>query len=192
MAPLHNFICLETEWYFRHRRLMDQFSSEPVMQLLKGLRGVDYIYKRPYTQEELVAYLKSFSKKAFDKYDVFYLPFHGVEDGILIEGKGQKTEQKILTLEDLAELSNGAFENKIVHFSSCETFLSEESALRFKKKSKAKLVSGYITCVDVIKSVMADLAYMDILLRYERVAYAKKAMFNENSELCKELGLKIY
>lgn len=186
----HQIVCLETEWYFNKKKLLDPFTSQPVLDMLCNLySGVKYIYRRAATRADLEYLLRELKKSAFSDYDIFYLPFHGDDGCIILEG--ERGKKKRMTLSELAELADGAFEGKIIHFSSCKTMASEDLIRDFKKTTKARIVSGYTKEVDAMRSTIADLTYLDCIMRHS-LPYAKKAMLKNNSDICEELGFVIY
>lgn len=187
----HNYFCLETEWYFSKVRLQDPFTSEPILKILENAYDSKYIYRRVATRSELEYFLKRLKLKSFSDYDVVYFPFHGGESCIKLEGEGRSAKNNLVTLDELAEMADGAFDGRIVHFSSCETLSSEEDVLRFKRGTKAALVSGYSKSVDCMRSTIADLAYFDMLHNFA-ISGIKTTMPKHNTEICKELGFKIY
>lgn len=187
----HNYFCIETEWYFSKLRVMDPFSSEPVLQILENTYDSKYLYRRVATKSELKYVIGRLKLKSFSDYDVVYLPFHGESNCIKLEGEGRSPKNNLVSFEELAKIAEGAFENRIVHFSSCETLSSEEEVRKFKRITKAALVSGYTTTVDSMRSTIADLTYFDMLHRYA-ISGIKTAMPKYNQGICEELGFKIF
>ena len=104
------------------------------------------------------------NRRKFNKYDIIYFACHGWNHAISLEG-----EDGNIDLLELAEESNDFFRNKIVHFSSCRTLSNENIALKFKEKTKARLVSGYKISVDPMKSMIADMAYFNDLMQIKNV-----------------------
>ena len=183
-------ICLETEWSFNKKKLKDDFTSEPLLKFLKSYYNIDYIYRRVATCSELSYYLKEFSKKTFAKYGIFYFSFHGEKNCIILEG--EKDEASV-NLNKLAEISSAAFDDKIVHFSSCRTLIgSEEPIKQFKHITNAKIVSGYRKFVDPMRSAIHDVAYFDELQNRCKLGLMKNAMTKLYGELGKELGFEMY
>lgn len=189
-VTLHNYFCIETEWYFSKVRLQDPFSSEPVLKILENAYDSRYIYRRVATKAELEYFLRRLKLKSFSDYDVVYLAFHGAESCIRLEGEGRSARNNLVSFDELAEMADGAFEGRIVHFSSCETLASEVDARRFKRATKARLVSGYTKSVDSMRSTIADLTYFDALNRYA-LSGIKTTMPRNNADICEELGFRI-
>lgn len=187
----HNIFCLETEWYFSKVRLQDPFSSEPLLMMMENTYDWKYVYRRVATREELTYSLRRLKLASFSSYDVVYLTFHGEQNCIILEGEGKSPQRYLVSFDELADILDGALAGKFVHFSSCETLSSELDARRFKRLTKAKLISGYTKTVNNMRSSIADLSYFDILQNYSS-GYIKKAMLNKNKDLCNELGFVIY
>lgn len=110
------------------------------------------------------------------KYPLVYISTHGWNASIHLEGvKEKKRKNKSdneeenksdIKLSDLAQLSPGFFEDRIVHFSSCKTLLNRGAVMRFKDDTGALLVSGYQKSVDAMRSVILDMAYFDALQNF--------------------------
>lgn len=96
-------------------------------------------------------------------------------------------------MSDLAEMSNGTFTDKFVHFSSCRTFLGSNKELEhFKEETGATSISGYTKSVDCILSVINDLSYFDQIFRHKtKKTYLASAMDKYYGGLGKELGFRI-
>jgi hypothetical protein len=184
-------ICLETEWSFNKKKLKDDFTSEPLLKFLKSYYNIDYIYRRVATYSELSYYLKEFSKITFAKYGIFYFSFHGEKNCIILEG--EKKDEASVDLNELADISGTAFNDKIVHFSSCRTLIgSEEPIKQFKHKTNAKIVSGYRKKVDVIQSAIHDIAYFNELQKRCKFGLVKNAMAKLYGNVEDKLGFEMY
>lgn len=188
MKKHRGIICLETEWSFNDKKIKDPITSEPLLEFLKSYYGFEYIYRRVATLGELEYYLHEFSKKTFNKYTIFYFCFHGNTQCIHLEG-----DNIDLSLNKLINHVGNAFENKIIHFSSCRTLLgSTNSIIEFKKAVGARLVSGYTKSVDITMSAINDIAYFDQLQKRTNIGTTEKAMQKYYGDLGKELGFKVY
>lgn len=93
----------------------------------------------------------------FDKYDIIYFACHGRNHTISFEG-----ENDGIDLMELAAMNKNFFSSKIVHFSSCRTLTNEKVALEFKKQTGAKLVTGYSSSVDAMRSAIAGRISMSL------------------------------
>lgn len=165
---MHNIICLENEWLYNSQKKENQFNLETkfILDCLKNFYECSVIYRPILSRDNLQYYMNFFSKnrRKFNKYDIIYFACHGWNHAISLEG-----EDGNIDLLELAEESNDFFRNKIVHFSSCRTLSNENIALKFKEKTKARLVSGYKISVDPMKSMIADMAYFNDLMQIKNV-----------------------
>ena len=95
------------------------------------------------------------------------------------EAERIKAEEEVKVKDEKA--MNDFFANKICHFSSCQTLANDEVALKFKQQTGAKLVTGYKSSVDAMRSAIADLAYFNELMHIKNVG----VILNENSKFRK-------
>ena len=115
----------------------------------------------------------------FNKYDIIYLSFHGQTHAIHLEG-----EKEDLSLDELIEMGGSVFENRFVHFSSCRTLIgSSSTAISFKEKTGAKLLSGYSKSVDGALSAVHDIALFGEYLQRVRLSCIAKNMEKNFGEL---------
>ena len=184
-------ICIETEWEHTVKAHRLQIHTEPLLEFVQKLHGLDIIYRRIATWNELEYYLKRFSLQQYDNYQIMYLSFHGDKGGIFLEG--EKGRDAFVSLEKLSKVANGVFENRIVHFSSCETLqLNDFELIKFKKNVNADILSGYTTKVDGALSAINDIAYMDqLILNDYSKRKTKYAMNKYYGDLNKSLGFTI-
>lgn len=115
-----------------------------------------------------------------------HLFFHGLKNGIEINGD-------FITLEQIADEFKGKFENKIIHFGSCNTFNIPENQIReFMKKTGAIGVSGYQKEIDFISSTVVDILYFEMCQNYKTMLAIERNMFKNYKELCEVLKFKMY
>ena len=160
------------------------------MQYMSEMYGVPYVYRRVATRAELKYYLTFFaSRKEYDNYDVLYLSFHGEKHAIILEG--EKGEEQILTLDELREIGGDVFSGRYVHFSSCRTLIgSQDIIAKFKKQTKAKMVSGYTKCVDSHDSAIHDIALIGELLTRKQIPALLSWMKKRYGGLEEALGFR--
>ena len=172
-----NIICFDTEWRYNHHRKNEKFNlkCEHCLETIKAFHDdFNFIYEKFLTRDNLLHYMQQFGgNRMKSNYKVIYISCHGEENTIFFEGEREK-ELKSISLDDLAVLYNGFFENRIVHFSSCSTLKDLEAAKRFKRNAHAKYVSGYQTNVDVMDSVILDMAYFNALQEYKNIGTLKR------------------
>lgn len=190
----HNIICLEAEWLYNSGRKKNRFNlkTEPLLNWLKEFHQCNVIYRHILHKADLQYYLEYFkpTKREFKDYEIIYIACHGNEATIHLEDED-------VELDDLAEMTTDFFEGRIVHFSSCKTLSNREAALRFKAKTKAKLVSGYTKSVDAMKSAIADMALFNDLMyitrNYGLITNESRSSFRKTyKSLLDELGFVAY
>ena len=188
---MNGIICLEREWEHTVKSNRLSLHTKSMLDFLEKSWNCKVIYRRVATKSELQYYLTRFRNAEYKDYSIFYLSFHGDTHSIQLEGEN-KNENKI-SLSDLAEMSNGTFTDKFVHFSSCRTFLGSNKELEhFKEETGATSISGYTKSVDCILSVINDLSYFDQIFRHKtKKTYLASAMDKYYGGLGKELGFRI-
>ncbi|MDE6668536.1 MAG: hypothetical protein K2K26_02495, partial [Muribaculaceae bacterium] len=190
----HNIICLEAEWLYNSDKGNEGFNlkTEPLLNWLKEFHHCDIIYRHILHKADLLYYLDYFTqtKKEFEDYEIIYLACHGTEATIhLADGS--------VELNELADMAGNFFKGRIVHFSSCNTLADPETAIQFKFKTKAKLVSGYTKSVDAMKSAIADMALFNDLMYITRnfgiITNESRSSFRKTYfSLLDELGFVAY
>ncbi|MCH5244379.1 MAG: hypothetical protein J1F29_05710 [Lentimicrobiaceae bacterium] len=179
----YEIICIETEWQITKRKNRSPLNTEPLVKYISEMYDVPYIYRRVATRTELEYYLKFFKRK---KHSVLYLSFHGKKHAIILEGEKQE-----LTLEELSEIGGDVFRGRYVHFSSCRTLIGSESVIeRFKKQTKAKMVSGYTKSVDSNDSAIHDIALIGELLTKKQLPTLLDSMKKRYGGLEEQLGFR--
>ena len=149
--------CLESYW-FGHR---DRTSIEPILQLLQTMRGlrVPYLHYKTSTREEFDFHLAKWKHKAYHKYSVLYLGFHGESEKIILGGRNSS-----VTLDELATKLEASCKGRIIHFGSCSTLDVHGNSLNsFLRKTEALAVCGYRTDVDWLESAAFDLLLLGML-----------------------------
>ena len=162
-----------------------------MLEFMKHRNDMDFVHRRVATKSELIFYLQQLRKATFNKYEIVYLSFHGQTQHIFLEG--EKKQKNTVSLMELADIANGAFINKFVHFSTCRTFLGSEIELEaFKNKTGARLVSGYTRSVDYTLSSFMDIAYFNEInntsVKFNTIVNRIDKLY---SGLKQELGFKI-
>ena len=185
---MNGIICIETEWQITTNRNRRTLNTEPLMQYIHETYKVPYIYRRVATLEELKYYLSQFKKKEYDKFRILYLNFHGATHSISLEG-----EKDNLSLDQLLEVGGSVFENRLIHFSSCRTFLGTDMVAKdFKEKSGAIMVSGYTKSVPVDLSALHDIALIGELLNYTQKSAVLNRLKKNFENLERTLGFKAF
>ena len=181
----YEIICIETEWQITKRGNKRSLNTEPLVKYISEMYGVKYIYRRVATRTELEYYLEFLKRKEYS-FRVLYLSFHGKKHAIMLEGEKQE-----LTLEELSEIGGDVFRGRYVHFSSCRTLIGSESVIeRFKKQTKAKMVSGYTKSVDSNDSAIHDIALIGELLTKKQLPTLLDSMKKRYGGLEEQLGFR--
>jgi hypothetical protein len=170
-----NIICFDTEWLYNDHKKDEKFNlnCEYILKTLRDLYGIDYIYRRVLTRDNLKLYMEQFKGKRFkNKYQLIYISSHGWNHSISMEGESKK--ESTIDLEELAKISPNFFEDRIVHFSSCRTMKNTAAVCKFKEETKALLISGYKNSVDAMDSLVFDMAYFNALQNYTLQTVAKE------------------
>lgn len=184
---IKGIICIESELQITTRSNRLTLNSEPLIRFIHEMYKTPYIYRRVATLSELNYYLKEFRKKEYkNNYDVLYFSFHGNTRAIQLEG-----EKKLLTLNELVEIGEDVFTDRVIHFSSCRTMLGDEEKLKaFKNRSRAKSVSGYTKSVDSALSAIHDVALMDAFINKNQLPAVFRKMSQLYGNLEEQLGFR--
>ena len=174
-------LCLESDY---EDKMTNDWTVQGVLQQLKNFE-IDSIYRRFSTKEELSFLLKKLKSASYANYSIIYLTCHGSPGYIHVN-------EEEISLAELAQMSNGAFKNKIIHFGSCETVKSEKRVEAFLTESKALMISGDLKQIDFLESVAMDLLYFNAAQDYKSSKYLKKFIENNYVGLKDKTGFKIY
>lgn len=189
-ATMKKIICIETDWYFHDRKVLDKSSAEPMLKFFYDYlkkEKFDYIYRKVATKEELQYLLNQLKYKAFDDFSIVYFSFHGNNGGIKLEG-----EKDFLTLEELADMAGSVLKDRCVHFSSCRTLYCKKDSLDyFLSKTDPAYLSGYTKSVDYLDSALIDMVLLKQLMFRERIGFIKNVMETDYA-ISSKLGLTIY
>jgi hypothetical protein len=135
--------CLEVgDWW---GDLKKPSSVKPILELLSQSHNsnVPYIHRDVGTRPELEHYLSLWTKRAYQRYRILYLSFHGLPGEIGDWGK------VIINLDELEELLRGKCKGRVIHFGSCTTLALHGNRInRFVRETQALAVSGYTEWVD--------------------------------------------
>ena len=166
--------CLEGNW---NKNPKSHQSIKPILDLLRIVSGVKYIYHKCHTKEEFFYRLQQFTTKTYKNYSVLYLAFHGRTNRI-------EVENQYITLKEIANALEGKLADKIVHFGSCSTLrTSERNISDFITTTKCQFISGYRKDVDFIASTAFELLYFDLLQKYKSVRKIDSEIFSLSSQL---------
>lgn len=191
----HNIICLEAEWLYNDNNSKFNLNSGHILQCLKEFHDFDLIHRHILDKNSLIHYMKHLApaKRGMKKYDIIYIASHGWNHAISLEG-----DEGLIDLKTLANLAspNNFFKDRIVHFGSCKTLSNPNAAEEFKAATGARLVCGYTTSVDAMKSAIADMALFNHLVNIHNVGIIlnkeRSKFWKSYSSLLEELGFVPY
>lgn len=182
LHPLDKIMCLEGEW---SADIRSEESVKPLLQTLQRRGEIKYIYRRCGTKSEFEYYLRL--KKYYRDYRIVYLSFHGAR------GKLKLSPDEVITLEEIADLSRGAFRNKLVYFGSCKTLKAVDEQLKdFLKKTGAAAVAGYTKDVGWVESSAFELLFLYWAAYYKKPAYLLRKLASRYSRLQKLMGFRYF
>lgn len=161
--------CLEGNW---NKNPRSHQSIKPILDLLRTVSGIKYIYHKCNTQEDFFYRLQQFTKGTYKNYAVLYLAFHGRTNRI-------EVENRCITLKEIATALEGKLADKIVHFGSCSTLRTSEKNIQdFISTTNCQFISGYRKDVEFITSTAFELLYFDLLQKYKSVKKIDSEIFN--------------
>lgn len=169
-----NIYCLEGNW---NKNPRSHQSIRPILELLRTVSGVKYIYHKCNTKEEFFYRLQRFTKRTYKNYTVLYLAFHGRTNRI-------EVGNEYITLKEIATVLEGQLANKIVHFGSCSTLCTSETNIcNFIRTTNCQFISGYCKVVDFIASTAFELLYFDLLQKYKFVRKTVSEIYKLSPQL---------
>lgn len=169
-----NIYCLEGNW---NKNPRSHQSVKPMLELLRTVSGVKYIYHKCNTQEDFFYRLQQFTKGTYKNYAVLYLAFHGRTNRI-------EVENQYITLKEIANALEGKLANKIVHFGSCSTLRTSEKNIQdFLTTTNCLFISGYRKDVEFIASTAFELLYFDLLQKYKSIKKIDSEIFSLSPQL---------
>ena len=122
--------------------------------------------------------------RSYSQYNVLYLSFHGEQGRIWIPA-----EKATISLTQLATRLAGGCKGKIVHFGSCHVLDVDRSRIAaFRRKTGARLVSGYSRDVNWVESAALDMLLLSYLADERTDERAVKRLRRRNPVLVEELG----
>ena len=177
----NKIFALEGEW---GNKLTHDESIVPILDLMKDVSGIKYVFRKVNTIDSLLKYLNKVSLRSMDDYNFVLLAFHGYNEDQSIElssGEG-------ISLKVLAKLMKGSFKGKNIHFSSCGIGADINGLKAFKKVTGASTVTGYIADVGFFESSLFDTAIIHHHFTENEQENLKKHMKAIMPKWFKELG----
>ena len=164
---MSSIFCLETEWEQSIHDMKKDSSVRPLLQYLATV-GTEYVFSQVATLSEFEYYLDHLSRLTYNRFDIIYLCFHGME-GEIAFANGES-----ISLAEIAEKFPGIFNERKVHFGSCSTLnIDCQEVFDFKEQTRAKLVTGYAKEVDFHQSFLFELWLMHLLTHHKSLGPIK-------------------
>jgi hypothetical protein len=174
--------CLEGDWLDDLRK---HVSVKPALEFMQLCSGIKYIHRNCATREQIGYYLKKYSGKKYEKFSILYFAFHGEPHRIRL-GK------EWITLDELADLSEGLLRGKIIHFGTCSTInIDTRYIKKFLKATGALCVCGYATDIDFLPGSVFDLLLFEICQNYKDIRFIERDMRRYYGKLIKMLGFRM-
>lgn len=175
--------CFENNW---SPDLRDQSSVRPVLEMLREVRGIQFVHQTISVPEALSEAARVWRQKRYANYRVGYFAFHGRPGAISIGRKGVR-------LANLAELL-GNCSGKVIHLGGCSimppgTRDQKRDLGEFCRRTPATAVCGYTTDVDWVEAMAFDTLLLDWLNTYpSRPRLGIRYAETESRSLAKNLG----
>lgn len=151
-SNMGKIFCLETEWKQNVHDLKDKSKALAILEFLERSQNTNYVFRNVATLADFVYYINHLNYSTYNSFSIIYLCFHGKESTISFANNEK------IDLIEFAENNQGIFEGRNVHFGSCSTLkISKENINYFKKKTGARMVTGYETSVEIIRSFVFEL-----------------------------------
>ncbi|MCQ3805666.1 MAG: hypothetical protein OXB92_01520 [Acidimicrobiaceae bacterium] len=168
--------------------LTRRYSMRPVLQFLKDLNAIDFIFRDIGTPEELQHYLTRWTLAKHHKYNIGYISFHGTPGAISFPD----SRKPAVTLEMLGEWLEGRLEGRLIHFCACSVMrLGDARLQRFVKQTRTTAVMGYRTDIDWAESMAFDSLLFNALTRYTRLSDAVNYLDRIAGTLKQHLGFHV-
>ena len=177
-----HIFCLEGHW---EMDLRDNSSVHAALVFLHQNCYIKYIYKHCATRETLQYYLKQWRQRKYGSYSICYLAFHGEPETI-------KVGKEMVSLDELADMLEGACKDKIIHFGSCKTLSTDNrNIVRFLEKTGALCVCGFKNEIDFVESSVFDMLLIEMFQKYRDVAKVNRDINRYYRTLVRKLEFKL-
>ena len=165
---MSGIFCLETEWEQSIHDMKKESSVRPLLQYLNASEGTEFVFRQVATRTEFEYYLEHLSRSSYQRFDIVYLCFHGLEGEITFANK------EYISLLQIAEQFPDIFTERKVHFGSCNTLKVGKNIIsEFKECTGAKLVTGYAKAVPFHDSFLFELWLMHLLTHHKSLGSIK-------------------
>jgi len=187
---MKRIFCLETEWDQSVHDLKTKSAVQPLLEFVENKYNlnVQYSFRQVATKSDFQYYIEHLIEPSYDSFDFVYLCFHGTESDIHFANNEE------MSLLDFSNQYPLIFENRNIHFGCCYTLKNEDDILKFKKETKAQMVTGYTKSVSFMESFIFELWLLKKIHRHE-LYRAKRILELAEKEMpfyVKKLGFVAY
>lgn len=161
--------CIETEWEMARKSMRLPINSQYLIDFVQKWNNYKCTYKQVATRQELEYYIHRLSLEEYkNDYKIIYFSCHGGKEGIVLEGEPKNN--KFMTLDELAQIvGDKAFNNRWIHFSSCQTLKGTFATIQdFLDTTGALAISGYTKEVDGMLSAIHDMALFEQIIKHPK------------------------
>lgn len=182
LSSANKIACLEGDWF--HWR--DNASVQPALDMLKAVRGCQYVHRRCNTLGEFEYYLDKLARSP--SFQLIYFALHGASGSI-----GTHSGLIDLTLEDLAGKMGDRFRGRVIHFGACQTLRCGEPRIReFLDRTGVAMVTGYTRKVGWVESTAFEFLYFALWQDKKSPAAFDKALRERYGDFVRALGYKSF
>ena len=179
--------CIEGDWASKPA---NSISVMKALDFLKSIHEINFEIKDCITKEELKARFELYRQRPYDNYGICYFACHGTNGNIHLRDNSKK--QHVFSLDEVADIADGALKGRIVHFGCCNTLQNEKKARLFLEKTEAKAVCGYKNTVLFLKSTLLDILLFEKIQDFKNGGPIESRMNKLYEGMIDELGFVMY
>lgn len=176
----NKILCLEGE---KSSSPHEKQSVQTILECIQASSGISFEHHRIATRTELEHRLSMFGRSK--TYSMLYLGFRASA------GKFELAREQF-TLEELAELSEGRWDNRLLHL-GCGNILKippkQIEALR--RATGVSILSGYAGPLSFFPTLILEMSFLEILNTYRTPAAIAKHLGEQQKFWVKELVFKM-
>lgn len=159
----------------------------PYLEQLSKKHHIHSLYKSFDSMESLIdtiEYLLDIDKKETEFLILYFI----------VTGKGNEIiiDDIVYRIEELAEIFEGRFEGRTIHFANTKNLeLEEESFQYFLDLTKAEALSGYTKSSSVLSAEL-DMYFFSLHKDYYEPKELVYAMYKDHAKLYNQFGFRLY
>lgn len=176
-------LCLEGE---KNNSPYGKNSVRTLLEFMQQSTGIGYEHHGVSTRTELEHRLAEFGR--LKSYSLLYLAFPGAPGRFSVSGREE------LTLEELATLANGRWDNRILHL-GCGKIFNKSTPKQLdalRQGTGVAMLSGYAGATDFFPVSVLELSYFQLLDTYHTPAAIAKHLGEQQRYWIKTLGFKLF